>query len=499
MEEKMIDIFQINEKFTTAKELVKKVYLSDERPWVVGFSGGKDSTAVVQLIFSALSELDRSQLKKMVYVISSDTLVETPLIISSITKTLGMVQEAAIKKGLPIETHKVKPEINKTFWTTLIGRGYPSPRQKFRWCTDRLKIEPANQFILEKVSKYGEIIMVLGVRESESSTRSGVMKSHSVEGKVLMRHSSLPNAFVFAPIRHFTTEDVWEYLLEHESPWNGDNHQLLQLYQDSNSECPLVVDKEIKESAGSCGNSRFGCWTCTVVKEDKALSGFINSGVDWLRPLLNFRNFLVKIRSDYSLRQKQRTNGRIYLMPIGDSEDISGKERVKEEELGQYLRKNRIDLASVEDLDLIVVGKDNRLKRLGLGPFTLKARQMILRELLKTQSQVRKEHDPNIELISLEELKMIRRLWHREGDWMDHLPKIYFEITGEEIDWEQDDRVILSEDQLNDLEHLCQKFEVPLSLVKKLIAVEKDYSGYKVRRGLIQEIDRILSQEVFHL
>src|SRR5690606_9669516 len=75
MEEKMIDIFQINEKFTTAKELVKKVYLSDERPWVVGFSGGKDSTAVVQLIFSALSELDRSQLKKMVYVISSDTLV----------------------------------------------------------------------------------------------------------------------------------------------------------------------------------------------------------------------------------------------------------------------------------------------------------------------------------------------------------------------------------------------------------------------------------------
>ena len=128
-----------------------------------------------------------------------------------------------------------------------------------------------------------------------------------------MRHSTLRNAFVFAPIRSFNVDDIWEFLLQYPSPWGDDNNELLQLYQDSSSECPLVVDKEIKESAGSCGNSRFGCWTCTVVNEDKALSGFINSGVEWLTPLYEFRNYLVNIREDRSKRQKHRMNGEVYL------------------------------------------------------------------------------------------------------------------------------------------------------------------------------------------
>ncbi|WP_283657672.1 DNA phosphorothioation system sulfurtransferase DndC [Paenibacillus sp. RC343] len=286
-----LNIFNTGSKFIEAKELVKEVYLADERPWVVGFSGGKDSTAVVQLVFQALSELDTSSLSKKVYVISSDTQVETPLIINKITRTLGRIQSKALELGLPIETQKVRPKVEQTFWSSIIGKGYPTPRQKFRWCTDRLKIDPANRFILDKVDQFGEVIMLLGVRDSESSTRAAVMQSHTIEGKKLMRHSTLRNAFVFAPIRAFSLDDVWEFLLQYESPWGDDNNELLQLYQDSSSECPLVVDKQVKESAGSCGNSRFGCWTCTVVNEDKALSGFINSGVDWLRPLYEFRNF----------------------------------------------------------------------------------------------------------------------------------------------------------------------------------------------------------------
>lgn len=495
----VLNIFESNVKFNDSTVLIKETYLSDERPWVIGFSGGKDSTAVVQLIFTALSELTPEQLSKKVYVISSDTLVETPLIIDKISKTLGRIQDKALELGLPIETHKVKPAADQTFWASIIGKGYPTPRQTFRWCTDRLKIDPANRFILDKVSKFGEVIMVLGVRDSESSTRAGVMQSHTIEGKVLMKHSTLMNAFVFAPIRSFNTDDVWEYLLQVESPWGDDNHELLQLYQDSNSECPLVVDKDIKESAGSCGNSRFGCWTCTVVSEDKALSGFINNGVSWLQPLYDFRNFLVDIRKDRTARQKHRMNGQVYLTSNLEGVDIDTSVKIPIADLGNYLNEHNIDLANVEELNLVIIDHDGDLKQLGLGPFTLKAREEILRELLRTQKLVRQLHDPTIELISIDELKVIRQYWEDDLDWEDRVPKIYEEETGEQLTWEHNDRPTFVEDQLTDLERLCAEEKISLAVLKKLIAVEKDYSGYKVRRGLLQNFEKTLRQDFLHL
>lgn len=499
-----LNIFNTGSKFNESRELVKEVYLADDRPWVIGFSGGKDSTALVQIVFQALSELPPNQLNKKVYVISSDTQVETPLIIDKITRTLGRIQTKALEMGLPIETQKVRPKAEQTFWASIIGKGYPTPRQKFRWCTDRLKIEPANKFILEKVDQFGEVVMLLGVRDSESSTRAAVMQSHTIEGKNLMRHSTLRNAFVFAPIRSFNVDDIWEFLLQYPSPWGDDNNELLQLYQDSSSECPLVVDKEIKESAGSCGNSRFGCWTCTVVNEDKALSGFINSGVEWLTPLYEFRNYLVNIREDRSKRQKHRMNGEVYLTTnLGgvNEEDIRANKykSIKKSEIKQFIEDNNINLATIEKLDVFVEDEDGKFKRFGVGPFTLNAREEILRELLRTQKKVRELYDPNIELITFEELKEIRKYWHNDLQWEDRLPRIVEEETGEIYDWHKDDRPVFKEDQLTDLETLCQEEGVNLNLLKKLIAVEKDYSGVKVRRGLIQAFDKTLNQDFLHL
>lgn len=496
-----LNIFNTGIKFEEAKELVKEVYLADERPWVVGYSGGKDSTAVVQLVFQALSELEPSELSKKIYVISSDTQVETPLIIDKITRTLGRIQDKALELGLPIETQKVRPKVEQTFWASIIGKGYPTPRQKFRWCTDRLKIEPANRFILDKVDQFGEVVMLLGVRDSESSTRAGVMQSHTIEGKKLMRHSTLRNAFVYAPIRNFVLDDVWEYLLQYESPWGDDNNELLQLYQDSSSECPLVIDKEVKESAGSCGNSRFGCWTCTVVNEDKALSGFINSGVDWLLPLYEFRNFLTEIREDRSQRQKHRMNGEVYLTSNTGEIDLNDESypRIMKADIKHYIENNNINLATVEELDVLIIDEDGTPKRFGVGPFTLKAREEILRRLLRTQKAIRELHDPSIELITFEELKAIRKYWHDDLQWEDRMPAIVEEETGEIFDWHHDDRPVFKEDQLTDLETLCQEEGLNLNLLKQLISVEKDYSGVKVRRGLFQAFDKTLKQDFLHL
>ncbi|MEK4249478.1 DNA phosphorothioation system sulfurtransferase DndC [Paenibacillus sp. FSL W7-1287] len=453
------DLLQSKSKYQTKIDELKEVYLSDDRPWVIGYSGGKDSTVVVQLVFEMLQQLELEQRKKQVYIISSDTMVETPLIISSINHTLYSIQTKGIELKLPIETHKVKPEVQNTFWSLLIGKGYPSPRQKFRWCTDRMKIDPANRFILDKVSKFGEVIMVLGVREEESATRAQSIKQHTIEGSKLMKHSSLKNAFVYAPIREFALDDVWNYLLVNQAktPWGTDNYELYALYQNSSAgECPLIVDKEIKETAGSCGNSRFGCWVCTVVKEDKALVGFIDSGESWMTPLLEFRNWLASIRDDRNLREKSRMNGSIYYVGEGDD------------------------------------------RRLGLGPYTLEARQLILKKLLETEKQVENPYEPDYKLIQIDELKQIRKLWIESGDWEDSLPQIYFDVYGEMLDWDQEERAPFDSSQITDLELICQENDVDFQLIKKLINIEKNYVGYKIRRGLIEEFQKVLNQDIVH-
>ena len=249
---------------------IREIYLGDSRPWVIGYSGGKDSTCALQLVWSALSTLKKTERKKPVYVLSSDTLVETPVIVDYIDNALKQINDAAETENLPIVAKKVVPDVRDSFWVNLLGRGYPAPSNRFRWCTERLKIDPANAFILDKVAEFGEVVMVLGVRKSESATRAQVMSFHRIKGSALARHSTLANAFVYAPIEHFSVDDVWTYLLQTRSPWGADNRQLLAMYRNAQAgECPLVVDKNTE----SCGNSRFGCWVCTVVTKDKGHGG----------------------------------------------------------------------------------------------------------------------------------------------------------------------------------------------------------------------------------
>ncbi|MCA9112393.1 MAG: DNA phosphorothioation system sulfurtransferase DndC, partial [Planctomycetaceae bacterium] len=247
---------------------VRKVYLSDHRPWVVGYSGGKDSTATLQMVWCALAELPQAERRKPVYVISSDTFVETPVIVDHIDTNLAQINKAAQEQSMPIEARKVVPKTDDTFWVNLLGRGYPAPSSRFRWCTDRMKIQPANRFILERVGQFGEVVMVLGARRGESSTRDQVLKNHAIKGSKLRRHRSLTGAFVYSPIEEFATEDVWTYLLQVKSPWGASNRRLVGMYRSAQSgECPLVVDT----TTPSCGNSRFGCWVCTVVEQDHAM------------------------------------------------------------------------------------------------------------------------------------------------------------------------------------------------------------------------------------
>src|SRR6516162_3524600 len=135
---------------------VRALYLADGFPWVVGYSGGKDSTATLQLVWIALAGLDPAQRTKPVHVISTDTLVENPIVSAWVDKSLATMREAAARLGLPVQPHRLTPNVEDTFWVNLIGKGYPAPRPKFRWCTERMKIKPSDEFISTVVKQNGE-------------------------------------------------------------------------------------------------------------------------------------------------------------------------------------------------------------------------------------------------------------------------------------------------------------------------------------------------------
>src|SRR4051812_1714625 len=84
---------------------IREVYLSNPMPWVIGYSGGKDSTASLQLIWYALRALPAHQLTKPVYVIATDTLVETPVIVDHVNNNLGLIGKTAQEHSMPFEVH----------------------------------------------------------------------------------------------------------------------------------------------------------------------------------------------------------------------------------------------------------------------------------------------------------------------------------------------------------------------------------------------------------
>lgn len=445
------------EQIEAIRKEIKHVYLSDSRPWVIGYSGGKDSTLVVQLVFEVMRELNPDQRKKQIYVISSDTLVENPLIISFIDQSLQKIADSARKFDLPITTHKVMPELKNSFWVNLIGRGYPSPRQHFRWCTDRLKIEPTNKFITERINEYGEVIVVLGVRKAESSSRARVIENHQVKDRILQRHASLTNAYVYAPIQDLSTHSVWEYLLEGPAPWGVNHQQLLDIYQDSSAEPVFMLDK----SFPATGNSRFGCWTCTVVSEDKALAGLIENNNPELEPLLIFRDWVYKIRDESGKREKKRQNGQIYYVGEGDNRHI------------------------------------------GLGPFTFETRKEILNRLLQIQKQLFSDSSyvgkySQRPLISLEELKLIDQIWIERGNWESTVPEIWTDVMETKLNWVNPERPLFPKEEINLLQQLSDDKDVPLDLIHKLLKIEEKYFGFSIKRGLYNDFNSILNEQWLH-
>ena len=254
-------------------EIIDQYMFADntKRPWIIGFSGGKDSTVMLQLLWKALEQVKNFHgfLARDIYVVCNNTMVENPVITEYVYRVLDKISEAARDQDLPIQVIKTLPRLEDSLWVNMIGKGYPAPNNAFRWCTERLKIKPTSRFITEQVDEFGEAIILIGTRINESANRSKSMNKHTIKGRRLTKHPLQPNTYMYAPIRHLSLDQVWYIINTMSSPWGASNEELFQIYANASAddyECPVVVtDTKHK----SCGQSRFGCWMCTVVKEDK--------------------------------------------------------------------------------------------------------------------------------------------------------------------------------------------------------------------------------------
>lgn len=440
------------EKFEEIKEHIKKVYLTYNRPFVVGYSGGKDSTATMQIVWNAIEEIPRESLTNDIHIICVDTLVEQPYILKFIDETLQKINEAARLKKLPIYANKLKPLLEKTFWINLIGKGYPAPSQQFRWCTERLKIDPVNRFIEEQVAEFKEVTVVLGARSEESSSRQQVLGKKKRDPLGLSKHPTLLEAYVFTPIEKLTTDEVWNYLLSNSPPWGGSNRDLSAMYQNASSgECPLVVDT----STPSCGNSRFGCWVCTLVKKDTTMENLIDSGEDWMVPLFEFRELLNETQEP-AKKSKYRSHKR----RDGSAPTVRDK------------------------------------SHLSYGPYKFEWRKIFLKKLLLAQKSAQQNGpDSLLTLISMDELEMIRLLWRKEEhDWEDSVPAIYKKVTGQEYPLIPEDGISFNIEDHKLLETICEN-KMETSLVARLIDLERSMEGMTRRAGVINKIDRIFNEE----
>ena len=335
------------------RELRDEYLQSHDKPWIVGFSGGKDSTLLAHLVLECLLAIPPDERRRRVFILSNDTLVESPIFQEFVDRLLSHMSESIGGLRVPVEVVKTSPLVEESFWVNLLGRGYPAPNRMFRWCTDRMKVRPTSRFIREKISMNGEAILLLGVRRSESAQRAKNLARHdSVSDGRLTPHTDLKGCLVFTPIKDLSTDEVWMTLLNSRPPWGGTYREVVTLYKNAlGGECPFVMSTD---DAPSCGTSsaRFGCWTCTVVEKDSSLESLIAAGHDHLEPLALFRKRIKEVSDTPDYRSKVRRTGQP-----------------------------------------------------GLGPLTIEARAMLLDELLKVQAEV------GFELISSTEIRLAREQW----------------------------------------------------------------------------------------
>lgn len=254
---------------------------------LVSFSGGKDSTVVLQHVLAAIE----GETGKKMLIVNSDTLMEIPFFQSYVERTKCRLTDYIKKSGINAEVVTVHPKAKDSFWVSVLGKGYPAAHMGFRWCTGKLKIDPISKFTRQAVNGHTYSVFV-GVRSAESALRAKIYKKKDYK----------PNHY--APILDWTAHDVWEYLMTETCPW-GDHRELINVYKYSSDECVYG------EAQGVCvGNARYGCWPCPLQKVTQLnMIGYHTKDEERYQKLKEFKQLLVGCANTKSYRSRIRRNG----------------------------------------------------------------------------------------------------------------------------------------------------------------------------------------------
>ncbi len=253
-----------------ARDLIDKLYSTDNRPWTVGYSGGKDSTLVLQLICEVAKKYNW---KNPVFVVYNKTGLEPIGKFERHNKQLERMRKVGINAVCS------EPVLKNRFWCMICGRGYPAPALRLRYCTKCLKQQP-NERYFTKVAKESPsrgCLVIDGTRKEESKQRTKRLTEQGAPFGLVRLRKQL-NIESLSPIADVKTAEVWEYL---ESVgtffWGGTIAELKGEYQND--------------------YARDGCWVCPFLTKEKELRFLCNESQ------IKIRNFLFAISNDVAKRR----------------------------------------------------------------------------------------------------------------------------------------------------------------------------------------------------
>ena len=102
------------DKFAVFEEIIEEmtyVYKHDDRPWLIGYSGGKDSSLLVSLVIETVLRLPENQRTKKIFIVSSDTGVENPIVKKYMHDSSAKINEFSKKVKANIQADIIYPEV----------------------------------------------------------------------------------------------------------------------------------------------------------------------------------------------------------------------------------------------------------------------------------------------------------------------------------------------------------------------------------------------------
>ena len=234
-------LFNMSSEIDLARERLRKLYKTDPRPWFATYSGGKDSTLLLQLI----CEVDEQEgKKKKIFVSFNDTCMEIGDKLERIKRDFERIERVC-----GFTTVLIRRPTKRSLLSLICGEGYPAPSFNMRYCTQELKVKPSLKKERELADQCDGLIIITGVRKQESVKRNKRLTDAGAPD-ALTRMRVKRKIDSFAPIANVKVCELWEYLKALKTfAWGGTLKELQELYDSEDS------------------SLRDGCWVCTVCSE----------------------------------------------------------------------------------------------------------------------------------------------------------------------------------------------------------------------------------------